>query len=394
MRRILGFSLLPFCLLAALARGFTPTEDGLYAVFQTNRGEFTAELFFEDVPLTVGNFVGLAEGSLASRDLRTGQARFTPYYAGIIFHRVVAGFVIQAGSPNGQGTDGPGYTIIDEIRGNRLHTAAGVLSMAKAAAPNSGGSQFFVTLAATSHLDGNHAIFGRIVEGMDNVHHIGTTPTGANGRPQTDVVIESLTIVRVGAAAQAFDPRAQLLPQVTEVPLAWTEAANALTFQRQADHQYFFHGTANLVNWSEIQSYPRGASGPTVFALPSAANTAGRYFVGSSSLRAPAWPAGNTSELDINLGNSGNLQITFNADGRGTYIYNGNPGTLESATFFPMGPTTQVLTTFSGLLPMQIHLQDGQATSGTVVVRVLASYGSPPGNDFTLTGTYTRVFRD
>jgi peptidyl-prolyl cis-trans isomerase A (cyclophilin A) len=154
------------------------------AVFETNHGTFKAELFDESAPRTTKNFSDLA---------RDG------FYDGVIFHRVIDGFMIQGGDPTGTGTGGPGYTIEDEISRELRHHAEGILSMANAG-PNTGGSQFFVTLAATPWLDGKHAVFGRVVEGLDVVRKIGKTPTGPGDRPREDVVMKS---VRIEAADEA-----------------------------------------------------------------------------------------------------------------------------------------------------------------------------------------------
>ena len=146
--------------------------------FETNHGAFTAELFEDVAPETAGNFLKLA---------RDG------YYDGIVFHRVIEGFMIQGGDPTGTGRGGPGYTIPDEFAPGLKHDADGVLSMANGG-PNTGGSQFFITLAATPWLDGKHAIFGKVTEGMDIVRAIGSTPTGPGDRPREEVVMESVRI--------------------------------------------------------------------------------------------------------------------------------------------------------------------------------------------------------
>jgi cyclophilin family peptidyl-prolyl cis-trans isomerase len=148
------------------------------AQLQTNHGAFTIELFEEQAPKTTGNFIDLAEKG---------------FYDGLIFHRVIEGFMIQGGDPSGNGTGGPGYTIPDEFHAELRHDGEGVLSMANAG-PNTGGSQFFITLAATPWLNGKHAVFGRVTEGLEVVRAIGTTQTGRGDRPVVDVVVESVTV--------------------------------------------------------------------------------------------------------------------------------------------------------------------------------------------------------
>jgi cyclophilin family peptidyl-prolyl cis-trans isomerase len=147
--------------------------------FQTNLGSFRAELFEEKAPSTTENFVSLVEKG---------------FYDGIVFHRVIEGFMIQGGCPEGSGRGGPGYEIDDEFHPELRHSDEGVLSMANAG-PNTGGSQFFVTLAATPWLDDRHAVFGKVVEGMEVVRKIGKTDTGRNDRPREDVVMEKVELV-------------------------------------------------------------------------------------------------------------------------------------------------------------------------------------------------------
>ena len=150
------------------------------AVFETNHGTFEIELFEDKAPITVKNFIDLAEKG---------------FYDGLIFHRVIDGFMIQGGDPNGTGTGGPGYVIPDEFHEDLRHDSEGVLSMANAG-PNTGGSQFFITLAATPWLDGHHSVFGKVVKGMDVVREIGKVDTDFQDKPLAKVVMEKVTIRR------------------------------------------------------------------------------------------------------------------------------------------------------------------------------------------------------
>ena len=166
------------------------------AEFATTEGSFKVRLFDQEVPDTVANFVGLAEGTKEWTHPGTQQKMTnTPFYDGIIFHRVIKDFMIQGGDPLGQGIGGPGYKFKDEFHPSLRHGKAGILSMANAG-PNTNGSQFFITLGPTPHLDNRHSVFGEVTEGMDVIRRIGTTPTGRQDRPVKDVVINSVTITR------------------------------------------------------------------------------------------------------------------------------------------------------------------------------------------------------
>ena len=145
---------------------------------ETNHGTITAEMFVDKAPKTAGNFIELAKKG---------------YYDGIIFHRVIDGFMIQGGDPTGTGRGGPGYTIKDEFAPGLAHTHAGMFSMANSG-PNTGGSQFFITLAATPWLDGKHAIFGKVTAGLDVVKAIGKIEVGRGDKPVEDVTMKKVTV--------------------------------------------------------------------------------------------------------------------------------------------------------------------------------------------------------
>jgi peptidyl-prolyl cis-trans isomerase A (cyclophilin A) len=156
-----------------------------YAVFDTTEGSFKIELFDDKAPRTVENFISLAEGE------KTGK----PFYDGLIFHRVIPGFMIQGGCPQGTGRGGPGYQFKDEFHPELRHSEPGMLSMANAG-PNTNGSQFFVTVAPTPWLDNRHSIFGRVVEGYPVVEKISKVPRDASDRPRVPVKVQSVKIVR------------------------------------------------------------------------------------------------------------------------------------------------------------------------------------------------------
>jgi peptidyl-prolyl cis-trans isomerase A (cyclophilin A) len=156
-------------------------------------GSFSVRLMPEHAPRTVENFVSLATGTRQWTDPRDGTATTEPLYDGTIFHRVIEDFMIQGGDPLGTGTGGPGYLFEDELEGGPTFDRPGLLAMANAG-PDTNGSQFFLTVAATPWLTGKHTIFGQVIEGYDVVEAISKTPTGPQDRPTTDVVLEHVGI--------------------------------------------------------------------------------------------------------------------------------------------------------------------------------------------------------
>ena len=166
----------------------------LHAHFTTSEGNFTAKLFDAEVPNTVANFTGLADGTKEWTDPRNGRKTNARYFDGTIFRRVIEGFMIQGGDPLGQGTGGPGYTFADEFTPKLRHDRAGLLSMANRG-PHTNGGQFFITLAPTPWLDNKHSIFGEIIVGMDVVKKIGGTATSKPAdRPLKPITVQSVRI--------------------------------------------------------------------------------------------------------------------------------------------------------------------------------------------------------
>ena len=168
---------------------YRPKDPGIYALMETNKGKILLKLEYEKVPVTVANFVGLAEGVIENSAKKSGEA----YYDGIKFHRVIKDFMIQTGDPDGTGRGGPGYKFKDEFHASLKHDKAGILSMANSG-KNTNGSQFFITHKATPWLDKRHSVFGSVIEGIDVVNTI----------EQGDM-IQSVKIIRIGKKAKEFD---------------------------------------------------------------------------------------------------------------------------------------------------------------------------------------------
>lgn len=169
---------------------------GTYAIFETTQGTIVCRLLEKEAPQTVDNFVGLAEGTKEFTDPGTGKKAKRRFFDGLAFHRVIPKFMIQGGCPLGNGTGGPGYRFADEFHPSLRHDQPGKLSMANAG-PNTNGSQFFITVAATPWLDNRHTIFGEVVEGQDVASNISELPRDSSDRPRTPVILEHLRIERV-----------------------------------------------------------------------------------------------------------------------------------------------------------------------------------------------------
>ncbi|MDO5616930.1 MAG: peptidylprolyl isomerase, partial [Cruoricaptor ignavus] len=186
-------------------------QDGLYANFQTSKGNMLVKLEDEKSPVTVANFVGLAEGKIENTAKKKGE----PFYDGTIFHRVIDNFMIQGGDPKGTGMGDPGYKFEDE-KNDLKHTGKGILSMANSG-PNTNGSQFFITQVATPWLDGRHTIFGKVVDGESVIDTIATVEKGAQDKPKTDVVLEKVSVFGKGDQYKNYDAAKLFLDGKTKI---------------------------------------------------------------------------------------------------------------------------------------------------------------------------------
>lgn len=177
-------------------------KDGLYANFQTSKGNMIVKFEDKKAPVTVANFVGLAEGKIENK----AKAKGVPYYDGTIFHRVIKDFMIQGGDPKGTGMGDPGYKFDDE-KNDLQHTRKGILSMANSG-PNTNGSQFFITEVATPWLDGRHTIFGEVVNGKEVIDSIANVEKGPQDKPKTDIVLEKVSVFTKGDEYKNYDAAA------------------------------------------------------------------------------------------------------------------------------------------------------------------------------------------
>ena len=224
-------------------------ENGIYAKMGTTKGAITIKLEHEKTPMTVANFVGLAEGTLENNVTEVG----TPYYNGLTFHRVIADFMIQGGDPTGTGAGGPGYQFEDEIHPELRHNRPGTLSMANAG-PATNGSQFFITHGPTDWLDGKHTVFGYVVEGQDVVDAVAQGDT-----------METVEIVRVGAEAEAWDASSVFTTArsaAEEAARAAQEAADAAIADLKAGAEKTASGLMYIMH--EEGKGPKPAAGQNV----------------------------------------------------------------------------------------------------------------------------------
>ncbi len=244
-RTVLFFTLAIASGSAFFARG---QGEGIFAEFNTTMGSFTCRLEYAYAPKAVANFIGLATGQRPWLDQKTGAVKTERYFDGIIFHRVIQGFVIQSGSRNGFGTDGPGYVFLDEFTPTLRYGTTGVLGMANSGT-NSNGAQFFVTVGPQSSLNDHYTVFGELTGGTNVVLDINRVGTDFNDKPTNNIVLRSVVIRRVGADAQAFDINTNGLPLVTSQPLSIAPSGSnqvSLTFSNQPYAENFLFASSDL----------------------------------------------------------------------------------------------------------------------------------------------------
>ena len=369
-------------------------DPGIFAEFNTSMGSFTCRLEYALAPRAVANFIGLATGQRAYLHIPTGRVRSGPYYTNLIFHRVVSGFVIQTGSLNGQGTDGPGYAFPDEFSPQIRHDGPGVLSMANSGT-NSNGAQFFVTVAAAPWLDNLHTAFGRVVAGQEVVNAISEVATDSNNKPLTNVWLYGIQIRRVGAEAEAFDIHAQSLPVVSTVPLslAVTGAMATLSFSNSLYAQHYLAASSNLATWSGsnlgIETVlPLGNSVTQALSAPFEFYTLSRVqYPGSTFSPRSLFQKRLTLEF---LSDSLTITIDFDNAGGGTYTFADQSGSLNGTVDYYSwyqepyrGAIWPIY--YSGIIPMTLRLDFSDDTSGRFSGTAYPSQSSP----FAINGLFT-----
>ena len=425
-----------------------PTPDGIYAVFnvslrQSNgefaTKEFTARLHYQEVPITVANFVGLAEGTYDWYDFQTHTLRSnTPFFDGTEFHRIIENFIIQAGSPDGASGGGPGWTIPDEIVPELKHEGGGVLSMANSSSQgtnlNSGGSQFFITMVPfpgqegqLSRLDGAHAVFGQIVEGLNVAQEIGQVPLlGSSPHPDWPATIESVKIIRQGASAQAFvatdywqpptfrrgDLQTRFIvedhdddPDTDRVPvLEWT-------FIRDRDNHYYIEDSNDLADWRIAHDFRRAVARqdlPIRRDIGSDTASDGRHFYRMLELVYPPLPEpplqgtyGTNLTLQMDQVDVDPDTVSFPPESLSFTLLSNHQGYWElkrwdnddmrpigqiiSCQWWNLADKHQVTLHLDGFTGLQAYLTPTSPTSGNAFVHYL----SPRPEGVNITGTYT-----
>lgn len=377
---------------AGVALGQT---NGIFADFTTSMGGFTCQLDYTNAPRTTANFIGLATGQRAWLDLPSGRARTNAFYNGLTFHRVVAGFMDQGGSPNGMGTDGPGYAFTDEFSPRLVFDSFGVLAMANSGT-NSNGAQFFITVAPFTSGNNTYAIFGRLVSGSNVVYAINHVVTDANSKPLTNIVMQQVSIRRVGTAAQAFNIKAQGLPIVTNLPLQIAAGAGQVTLsftnRQYADNRLY--SATNLVGaWTPNMLGIEITSPVTNTVQQSVSPSRSFYSMAqiqyASSTFAPKRLYGRTLTLNFTVG-PGLITIVFDSSGGGTYTWAGYPSGTVTSYVWSQQPYRGSLwpLQLSVVVPMTLWLNFTSNTSGAIAGTAYLSGGgtAPVSGTFTLSG--------
>ena len=382
------------CLLAASYR-VDAQEEGLFARIATSEGMIRARLAYDKAPLTVSNFVGLIEGSQKAIDFQRGKLTAGSYYDGLTFHRVIGEFMIQTGSPAGDGTDGPGYTFEDEFHQDLAHDEAFVLSMANSG-PNSNGSQFFITVAPTPWLNGAHSIFGSVEEGHQVVRAISEVSTDENDAPVSPVFIETITIERVGAGANAFQLDLAGLPKVgfASPRSAVADSGYHLELVFQPNANYSLLISPDLRRWTPRSIGFIGDAAPAMVQLNVTEFVAARStsFFRVSEVHYPGgvWPPESLSQktLDMMITQFGNaatvsqLSYTFTGPNSAMVKLGANPAVDVGSYFYRVDSPTRATLIVPASLPApfdlpQFTLNFTSGSAGTFAATLPTAFPAP-----------------
>jgi peptidyl-prolyl cis-trans isomerase A (cyclophilin A) len=373
----------------------TGQTNGIFADFTTSMGNFTCQLDYTNEPKTTANFIGLATGQQFWLDAITGRARTNAFYNGLIFHRVIAGFMNQGGSPGGLSDGGPGYALTDEFKPQLVFTNFGALAMANSG-PNSAGSQFFITVAPYPPGNNVYTIFGKVVSGSNVVSAINNVATDVNSRPLTNVVMQQVAIRRVGSAAQAFNIYAQGLPIVTNLPLNIAAGTNqiTLTFSNRLYADNRLYSATNLPGIWTANPLGIEITAPTTNNVQWTMDAPQRFYALAqvqypSSTFAPKSLYGRTLTLTFTMG-PGLITVVFDSIGGGTYTWTGHPsGTVVTYTWNQdVYRGTLLPLWLSGVVPLTLTLNFTSNTGGTMNGTAYFSDGStsPVAGTCTLSG--------
>ncbi|MFD2256951.1 peptidylprolyl isomerase [Luteolibacter algae] len=373
----------------------SPLKAQIYADFSVSQGgnplgTFRVELEHEKAPRTCANFIGLATGKRPWIDQNTASVQVgKPYYDGLTFHRLIHSFVIQGGSPNGLGTDGPGYTILDEYHQDLRHSSAYVLSMAKAGQPNTGGSQFFITLNSAPGLNDKHSVFGKVISNtalIDRFRNSADFPTGANDRPVTPLTMDKVTLS--GPDYENFDlgSPSLRLPHVsnTDMKISHDPEANTMTatFNRQPRSEYFFTQSPDLSTWSNPR-YIFGSGPASDHSYVLTSRTEPAYFLNLATVDyaqipdAPTDLLNSPKTLRIKFTDGSSLDFQMDGLGGGTWIESPSlrTGAITSSAWTDQATGNEIYeNSYSqahqlplGLLNMTISDYFGAGQSGNLV---------------------------
>jgi peptidyl-prolyl cis-trans isomerase A (cyclophilin A) len=387
-RRWLGFG---FVLLVSLP-AFGQT-NGIFADFTTSLGNFTCQLSYSNAPTAVADFIALATGQRPWLDLVTGETRTNAFYNGLTFHRVIAGFMNQGGSPNGTGTDGPGYSFRDEFSPLLTFNTPWILAMANSG-KDSNGSQFFVTVEPYTYGNNTYVVFGQVVAGTNVVaaiNHVATDST--NDKPLTNVVIQQVAIRRVGAAAQGFDINAKGLPVVTNIPIMLSQSSGeiSLNFSNRLNSHNRWYSTTNLSAWTANNLGIEVAT-PLSNVVQVPMDTPQKFFRFAqvqypTTLYTPKTVFGRT--LTLVFTGQGTNTIVFDSAGGGTYNFPGvTNGTVTAYTWLqdPYSGSLNPIEYSSGLAPMTLQLSFTNNHQGSFSGTVYSGTQFAVSGPFTLTG--------